>query len=78
MDKMPGHRAMLPIAELVGQNRLLIENHLGVLSYSTKEIQIKVNYGCLIISGLNLQLMEMSRVKLVICGRINGLQILGR
>lgn len=70
--------SVLPIVELVGKSRLLIENHQGVLSYSTKEIRIKVSYGCVIASGENLQLMEMSRVKLAICGIIDGLQILGR
>lgn len=70
--------SMLPIVELVGQRRLLIENHQGVLSYSTNEIKIKVSYGCVIVAGNNLQLMEMSRVKLAICGRIDGLQLLGR
>lgn len=70
--------AMLPIVELVGQGRLLIENHQGVLSYAPKEIKVKVSYGCVIVTGGDLQLMEMSRVKLAICGRIDGLQILGR
>lgn len=70
--------AMLPVVELVGQGRLLIENHQGVLSYSSEEIKIKVSYGCVIVVGSNLQLMEMSRVKLAICGRIDGLQFLGR
>lgn len=70
--------SMLPIIELVGQNRLLIENHQGVLSYATNEIKIKVSYGCVLVAGVNLQLMEMSRVKLAICGRVVTLQILGR
>ena len=70
--------AMHSIVELVGQGRLLIENHQGVLSYATKEIKVKVSYGCIIVTGSDLQLMEMSRVKLAICGRIYELQILGR
>ena len=70
--------AMLPVVELVGQGRLLIENHQGVLSYAPNEIGIKVSYGSVFVAGKDLQLMEMSRVKLVICGRIDGLQIIGR
>ena len=70
--------SVLPIVELVGQGRLLIENHQGVLSYAPNMIKIKVSYGCIIVEGNELQLMEMSRVKLAICGRINCLQILGR
>ena len=70
--------SLLPIVELVGQKRLLIENHQGVLSYGCNEIKIKVSYGSVIVAGSALQLMEMSRVKLAICGRIDGLKILGR
>lgn len=73
-----GILTMQPIIELVGQSRLLIENHQGVASYSNNEIQIKVCYGNVIITGNELQLMEMSRIKLVICGRIEGIQIWGR
>ena len=65
------------IVELVGQGRLLIENHQGVLAYSTGEIRVKVCYGCILVVGEKLRLMEMSRVKLAICGRIDGLQLLG-
>lgn len=70
--------SLLPVLELVGQRRLLIENHQGVLSYAPDEIKIKVSYGCITVVGNELQLMEMSRVKLAICGRIDGLQIFGR
>ena len=69
---------MHPIVELVGQERLLIENHQGVQFYSPNEIKIKVCYGSVIVTGGDLQLMEMSRVKLAICGKIDGLQFLGR
>lgn len=86
MEKIPKPRrqegenllSVRPIVELVGQNRLLIENHQGVMSYSPGEIKIKVSYGCVIVTGENLQLMEMSKVKLAICGRICALQLLGR
>ena len=70
--------AMQPIVEIVGQGRLLIENHQGVLAYSNEEIRIKVCYGFVIVTGEKLQLMEMSRVKLAICGRINALQFIVR
>ena len=70
--------AMQPIVEIVGQGRVLIENHEGVLCYSTEEIRIKVSYGCVIVTGEKLQLMEMSRVKLAICGWIDALQFFGR
>lgn len=70
--------SLLPIVELVGQRRLLIENHEGVLAYGTNEIKVRVSYGCIVVAGNKLQLLEMSRVKLAICGRIDGLQLIGR
>ena len=73
-----GMFAMHPIVELLGQQRLFIENHQGVKSYSNDEIQIKVCYGTIVVSGDKLQLLEMSRIKLVICGRIDAIQLLGR
>ena len=60
-----------PLVELVGCGRVLIENHTGVLAYSPEEITVRVNYGCLQISGENMMLAEMSREQLVITGQIN-------
>ena len=50
-----------PLAELAGYNRVLIENHMGVLAYSTQEIQIKVQYGRLTINGCDLRLLQLSK-----------------
>lgn len=68
----------LPIVELAGQSRVLIENHQGVLGYSLEEIRVKVSYGCICVTGRNLRLMQMSKEQLVICGRVDGLQLFGR
>lgn len=68
----------LPIVEIAGPNRVLVENHLGVLAYSLDEIQIKVTYGKLSVSGHNLKLMQLSREQLVITGTIECLQLLRR
>ena len=59
-----------PLLELTGENRLLIENHHGVLAYSLEEIQIKVSYGKISVIGKNLKIMQMSREQLAIVGRI--------
>ena len=67
----------VPIVEMAGQNRVLIENHQGVLVYSLEEICVKVGYGCVCISGRGLQIMHMSREQLVICGSISGVQLMG-
>jgi len=68
----------VPLVELAGQNRVLIENHLGVLAYSLEEIQVKVCYGSVRVIGSELRLMEMNKEQLVISGRIDALQLFGR
>ena len=67
----------VPIIEMAGQNRVLIENHQGVLVYSVEEICVKVSFGCVCISGRELKLMHMSREQLVICGNVDGVQLMG-
>lgn len=66
----------VPIVELAGQSRLLIENHQGVLGYSLEEIRVKVSYGCVCITGCDLQLMQLSKEQLVICGRVEAVHLL--
>jgi len=74
----PNVISKLPLVELTGQSRVLIENHLGVLGYSLEEIQIKVSYGKLSIKGEQLKLIQMSNEQLVIKGRIDTLELLRR
>lgn len=68
----------LPLVEIAGQNRVLIENHLGVIGYSLEEIQIKVSYGKLTVSGAQLRFMQISREQLVITGKIDTVALRGR
>ncbi len=65
-------QAKLPLVELAGYRRVLIENHTGVLAYSPEEITVRVSYGCLQITGENMMLAEMRREQLVITGQINS------
>lgn len=74
---MPITSKKLPLVEVAGKNRVLIENHLGVLAYSLEEIQIKVSYGKLSVTGTQLKLLEMNREQLVIQGNIDSLALSG-
>lgn len=67
-----------PIAELVGDRRVLIENHLGVTQYSCEKIGVKVKYGCLFVCGQDLMLAHMTKVQLVITGRIDSISLVRR
>lgn len=64
---------VIPIVELAGSRRVLIENHLGVTQYSGETIGIKMKYGEIQINGCGLTLEQMTRVKLVVTGRIDGI-----
>ncbi len=68
----------MPLVELAGDQRILIENHLGVLSYCLEEIQIKVVYGTLLITGESLNFLELSREQMVINGLIDNISLLRR
>ena len=65
----------LPLVELFGDKRVLVENHKGVSVYSVNEIQVKVSYGCLCIYGSDLELTQMTKQQLVVTGVITGVAI---
>lgn len=70
-QSLPG----LPIAELAGNQRILIENHVGICQYAKERISIKVNYGILCVYGKELTLQYMTRHQLVICGMIEKVEL---
>ena len=67
--------AKLPLVELAGTKRILIENHMGILAYSPEEIQIKVEYGGLLITGNGLKFTELCKEQLVITGHIDTIRL---
>ena len=74
---LPGERAPgVPLVEIVGDGRVLIENHFGVTSYGCNEICVKVRFGHLRIFGTCLELARMSNQQLVITGKLEGISIL--
>ena len=70
-ETLPG----LPVVELAGDQRVLIEGHGGVTAYSPDRICVKVTFGHVEISGQGLELACMSKQQLVITGRIDCLKI---
>ena len=70
-DGLPG----VPIVELAEDHRVLIENHSGVVEYGTERISVKVKYGLLCISGLDMELAKMTKDQLVIVGKIESVTI---
>ena len=67
-EPIPG----LPLVEIAGDRRVLIERHGGVLEYGPERIRIRVGYGTVCITGCGLELVRMSRQQLVISGRVDS------
>lgn len=70
-ELLPGQ----PIVEIAGQTRVLVENHRGVASYGNERILVKVSFGFLCVCGCGLQMMHMTRERLVISGRIDSVSL---
>ena len=68
----------VPVVELAGDGRVLVEGHDGVSQYSRERIGVKVKFGQVCILGNDLELTMMTREQLVISGRIRELKLQGR
>lgn len=60
----------IPLVELAGDRRVLIENHFGVREYSRERIGVKVKFGLVVVCGRELELSRMTRQQLVIRGTV--------
>lgn len=74
-----GENALTPrtLAEVYGADRVLVEQHRGIVSYGTECIRIGATFGYLVVEGEKLRLCCMSRSQLVIRGNILGLRMEG-
>lgn len=71
-EPIPG----LPLIEIVGDCRVLIERHLGVTEYGNERIVIKVKQGQICVSGSCMELISMTKSQLVIKGTIFSVSII--
>ena len=65
-EPVPG----LPLVEVMGRGRVLIENHLSVLCYNREEIRVKTKQGCICVCGDGMTLAQMTKHRLIILGKI--------
>lgn len=70
-EPLPG----LPILELAGDRRVLIERHGGVVEYGPERIRIRVSYGIICIIGCELEVVRMTHQQLVIAGQVDSVCI---
>ena len=73
---LPGEvLADLPRVELCGGQRVLVENHKGLLAYTETEVRVAGRHMDLVIRGDGLQLEAMSAAVLAVTGQIFGLDL---
>ena len=70
-ESLPGQ----PIVEIVGQRRVLIENHKGVIEYSDCVVRVKMKYGAVCVTGGHLELSRMTKGQLIISGSIESVKL---
>jgi len=62
-----------PRSILLGNEKLIVEQHQGIYTCTQQEVIIKTKCGLLTISGENLSLSRYSRDELVVLGKIGAL-----
>lgn len=70
-ELLPG----VPLVEIAGDSRVLIEHHFGVTEYGRCQICVRVKYGFVVIQGRGLELACMTRQILVITGNIDCVRL---
>lgn len=71
-EPVPG----IPLVEMFGDSRLLIERHQGVIAYDSKNIRIRVRFGQISVCGSDLTIVQMTKIHLIICGKIQSVALL--
>lgn len=59
---------------LCGRNRLLVENHRGIIAYGESVIEIDCGVSKLVVMGDELRLAAMDKHDMLICGKILSLE----
>lgn len=72
---LPGEVTGLPLVELAGDRRVLIEHHKGIVQYQNEHICVKVSYGTVSVCGCGLHIARMTKEQLIIHGRIDSVSI---
>lgn len=71
-EPLPG----IPLVEMFGNNRVLIERHQGVIAYDRNNIRIRVRFGQISVCGNDLAIAQMTKVHLIICGMIQSVSLI--
>jgi len=64
-----------PLVEIMNDQRVLIENHQGVVEYGTNQIRVNVRFGTVTVCGCDLELARMMKGQLIVAGRIDSVHL---
>lgn len=64
-----------PLVEIMGCQRVLIENHRGICHYEDNLVRIHVKFGVISVHGQHLVLTRMTKEQLVVSGNIHGVTL---
>ncbi len=64
-----------PKLTIIGFTELLIENYKGILEYEDFYIRINTYIGIININGFNLTLQQMNDENIMVCGKIESIDI---
>ena len=65
----------LPLVEICGDRRVLIEHHTGVTEDGPERICVQAHKGQITVLGQGMKLCRMSDRQLIISGRIQGVAL---
>ena len=65
----------MPVIEIAGDCRVLIEYHKGVSEYTSDHISVKVRYGQVCVWGERLEVACMTSTQLIVRGNIHRLEL---
>ena len=61
----------VPLTEVLGNKRILIENHHGIVAYGDANISVKISRGSICIEGRDLEISYMSKDRIIVKGHID-------
>lgn len=65
-----------PLTEIWGFHRILIENYCKIIDYQENLIEIAVSVGSIVISGQQMQILQITSEKLIITGSIENVSMI--
>ena len=66
----------VPIVTVTGRGQVHIENHRGLIGYSTEEVSLNAGRLIIRLRGTNLELKDMSDLELIVTGTVSSIEYL--